>query len=153
MDKDKAVQGIAVYAEFARHNATTQIIICGDGYTSFGTLIKGQIIRRTITLGTPKAQWKFSRLSPELDESIEMTDEHKADNADMRLRYATSLFDQILVGTWTMVKHPIMVEVSRKDFDSIGEGKAPTKMLYRIAQSRTALDFPADLINSVPATV
>lgn len=153
MDKDKAVQGITVYAEFARHNATTQIIICGDGYNSAGTLVKGQIIRRTVSTGAPKAQWKFSRLSVELDESIEMTDEHKASNADMRLRYATSLFDQVLAGAWTMVKHPILVEVSRKDFDSIGEGKAPTKMLYRIAQSRTALDFPADLVNDMTVAV
>lgn len=148
MDKDKAVQGVAVYAEFSRDGATTQIIVAPDGYNTDGTLVPAYIVRRTVTEHTPKKQWKFSRL-PEIADAPEvLTDEQKAVYSDERMRYASSLFDQILRGGWSLVKRPILVEISRKDYDSIYLSKTPTKLLYRVSQSRVALDFPANLINN-----
>lgn len=146
MDKEKAVQGVAVYAEFARSGATTQVIITPDGYNTEKVRVKAQIIRRTITENTPKKQWRFAKLA-DTDLRIH-SDSDKAPYADSRLRYASSLFDQLLSGGWSIVKNPILVEVSKKDLDDISVSKTPTKMLYRISQSRTALDFPAELINT-----
>lgn len=155
MDKDKAVQGVAIYAEFARNEATTQIIITPDGFNSEGSPVPGTIIRRTLTKDTPKKQWRLSSLWSVRagDESDILSPERKAEYVEYRMKYATSLFDQLNRGAWELVKRPIMVEVSKKDNDMIKFGKAPTKMLYRIAQSRTALDFPADLVNTVPVAV
>jgi hypothetical protein len=146
LDKEKAVQGVAVYGEFSRRGATTQMIITPDGYTSNGTMVPATVIRRTITTHTPKKAWKFSRLATA--EVISGLEPVKEDYAAHRLRYASSLFDQLLSGGWTIVRKPVLVEMSRKDADDINQMKTPTKMIYRISQSRTALDFPEDLIQT-----
>jgi hypothetical protein len=54
----------------------------------------------------------------------------------------------LVAGGWTLVQKPILVEVSRKDYDSIRARKTPTKLLYRVYQSRKALGFPEDLIQT-----
>lgn len=147
LDKDKAVQGVAVYAEFARKGATTQVIITPEGHTNEGVLVPATIIRRTVTEHTPKKQWKFSRLaSTALQVS---SDEDKAAYCDDRMKYAATLFDQLLSGSWQMVKQPVLIEASKKDYDDIYVSKTPTKMIYRISQSRAALDFPDNLIQTV----
>jgi uncharacterized protein (UPF0216 family) len=152
MDKDKAVQGVAIYAEFARNEATTQIIITPDGYDSSGRVVRASIVRRTLTKDAPKKQWKFSTLST-LAEGAFIEESEKDQYVEHRMRYAVTLFDQLTRSSWEMVKRPIMIEVSKKDNDMIYAGKAPSKMLYRIAQSRTALDFPAELVNNITVAV
>jgi hypothetical protein len=150
-DKEKSVQGVAIYAEFARNGATTQIIVTPDGHNSDGNVVPATIVRRTVTEHTPKKQWRFSRLAnsdADLEALVSSGSEHKEKYADERLRYASNLFHQVLVGDWTIVKKPILLEVSKIDLDSIALSKTPTKMIYRINQSRSALDFPADLVNS-----
>lgn len=150
MDTTKAVQGVGVYAEFVRDNATTQIIIVPEGYTSDDKIVGASIIRRTITEHTPKKQWKFSRLAnaETVSHTPALVDADKVAYADERMRYAATLFDQLVRGGWSLIKKPILVEASKKDYDSIYVSKTPTKMIYRISQSRTALDFPADLIHT-----
>jgi hypothetical protein len=148
-DKSKAVQGTCVYAEFARSGATTQIIIVPDGFAQDGTAVSASIIRRTVTTDAPKKQWKFGVLPMPEDAADPMADEDKDTFADERMRYASTLFDQLLRGGWTLVVKPAVIEISRKDYDSIKESKTPTKLLYRVAQCRTALDFPADLVNTL----
>jgi hypothetical protein len=152
MEMDKAVQGVAVYLEFARTNATTQIIVTPDGYTSDGVLVPSTLVRRTITTTSPKKQWRFSRLLTASDVSsfVPTVDENTMDQfAEERIKYAATLFDQLLRGEWKLVKTPILIEASKKDYDFISQAKTPTKMLYRISQSRTALDFPAEIVNTV----
>jgi len=144
LDKDKEVQGVAVYAEFARENATTQIIVTPDGYDNDGLEVTATIIRRTITATTPKKQWKFSQLASTGAQEFSTKDEY----VEYRMRYATVLFDQLSRGDWKLVKKPILIEISKKDYDSIKLRKTPTKIIYRISQSRLALDFPAELINT-----
>lgn len=147
MDTEKSVQGVGVYAEFARDNATTQVIIVPDGYNMAGKLVGSSIIRRTITTVSPKKQWKFSRLAS--TEVTSFADDSGRDKyVEDRMKYASTLFDQLLRGEWQMVKQPILIEVSKKDYDAINESKTPTKMIYRISQSRLALDFPAELVKN-----
>jgi len=152
MELDKAVQGVAVYLEFARTNATTQIIIAPDGYTSDGVLVPSTLVRRTVTTNSPKKQWRFARLLTASDVSsiVPTVDENTMSQfAEERSKYAATLFDQLLRGDWKFVKTPILIEASKKDYDSIMQAKTPTKMIYRIAQSRTALDFPAEIVNTI----
>lgn len=146
-DLTKDVQGVAVYAEFARPSATTQVIIVPDGYDNEGRLIGLSVVRRVITASTPKKPWKFSILEPTNPASV-ITDADSDTICAQRMAIPATLFDQILSGGWTMVGQPILIEASKKDMDDIGTKKTPTKMLYRINQSRTALGFPAALINS-----
>lgn len=147
LGKDKEVQAVAVYAEFSRPGATTQVIITPEGYTNGGALVPATIIRRTVTETTPKKQWKFTRLG---NTALRVeSDEDKAPYADDRMKYAGTLFDQLLAGSWTLVKQPVLIEASKKDYDDILVTKTPTKMIYRISQSRAALDFPDNLIQTV----
>lgn len=145
MDKDKDVQGVGIYAEFAKPNSTTQIIISPEGYDNAGRLIGLSIVRRVVTSVTPKKPWRFSILP---DASVaEVLEEEKDGFCRERLATPSTLFDQILAGDWTMVGSPILLEVSKKDLDDIGVKKTPTKLIYRINQSRSALGFPEALIN------
>lgn len=148
LDKDMAVQGTAVYAEFARSNSTTQVIVTPDGYNSVGELVPMCLVRRTVTTSTPKKQWKFSSLAP-LTDLTPIPDDAVEAFGDARLNVIGVFFDQLLRGDWKMVKAPILLEASRKDMDSICSGKTPAKLTYRINQSRVALGFPTDLINEV----
>ena len=62
LDKEKKVQGIAVYAEFRRAGQTMQLIVTPDTYTTTGNLVPMNLIRRVVTKDTPKKQWKISVL-------------------------------------------------------------------------------------------
>ena len=155
MDITKSVQGVAVYGEFSRSGATTQIIVTPDGYDSDGKQVPMCITRRTVTTTSPRKQWRFSMIAENTPFSSvggSTLDERKEAYCDDRLRYATTLFDQILRGEWMIVGDPILVEVSKTDLDAISAHKTPTKMLYRINQSRTAQGYPADLVNETPTT-
>lgn len=151
MDTEKSVQGVAVYAEFAREGggATTQIIVTPDGYNNAGEKVSASVIRRTITTLTPKKQWRFSRLvpSPQTEGNL-ATYEGKLEHAEERMRYAATLFDQLLRANYQLVGKPILVEMSKKDCDLIHTSKTPTKMIYRISQCRTALRYPEELVTN-----
>jgi hypothetical protein len=41
-----------------------------------------------------------------------------------------------------MVGKPMFVEVSKKDLTDVSTGKTPTKVIYRIGQTRSAQGFP-----------
>lgn len=146
LDKDRAVQGIGVYAEFSRPRQTVQVVVVPDGFDNEGRQVNASLIRRQITDTTPKKQWKFAALPASGVESIR--DDERLAYAEGRLRYASGLFDQLVAGGWTLVQKPILVEVSRKDYDSIRSHKTPTKLLYRVYQSRKALGFPEELIQT-----
>ena len=145
LDKDKAVQGVAVYAEFALPNATTQIIIAPDGYDTSGRLIGLSVVRRTVNSTSPKKPWRFSILP--VSPVAEVLEEEKDGFCAERLAVPATLFDQLLAGGWKMVGDPILIETSKKDLDDIGMKKTPTKMLYRVNLSRTAQGYPVNLIN------
>lgn len=153
MDITKDVQGVGLYVEFARESATTQIILTPDGYDNEGNQVLMNVLRRTVTSTNPRKQWRFSNL-PETDEATIRTisgaapdSEAKEAYCDERMRYASALFDQILRGDWVLINDPILVEVSKTDMDAIRQAKTPTKLIYRINQSRTAKGYPADLVN------
>jgi hypothetical protein len=143
-DVSKAVQGIAIYAEFARVNATTQIIITPDGYGPSDKIVRMNIVRRTVTKDNPRKQWRFTMVP----DSRSVSGADKVAYADDRLGYASSLFDQLLAGEWKMVGKPILLEASKDDLENVRNGKTPTKMIYRINQSRAANGYPAEIVNA-----
>lgn len=153
MDVTKDVQGIALYGEFARSNATTQIIVTPDGFDSNGNEVQMHLIRRTVTDTSPRKQWRFSAMPPAdpihqiMAEASLGLDQGKEEYCDRRMRYASTLFDQLMRGDWTLIGEPLLIEVSKIDLDNIRAVKTPTKLLYRITQSRTAKGFPTDLVN------
>lgn len=146
MDKDKDVQGVAVYAEFARHNATTQVIITPDGFNTSGELVGLSIIRRVITTENPKKPWKFAILEAQAP-GVVLRDDELDGYCATRLVQATALLDQLIAGGWTFAGPPVLLETSKKDLDDVAAKKSPSKLLYRVGLSRTALAYPENLIN------
>lgn len=143
-DVSKAVQGIAIYAEFARVNATTQIIITPDGYGPSDKVVRMNIVRRTVTKDNPRKQWRFTMVP----DSRDVHGSDKVAYAEDRLAYASSLFDQLLAGEWKMVGKPILLETSKDDLEAVRNGKTPTKMIYRINQSRAVNGYPEEIVNA-----
>jgi hypothetical protein len=145
LDKEKKVQGIAVYAEFRKPGEIMQIIVTPDAYTTSGSLIPMTLVRRTTTKLSPKKQWKLTSFRENLSEMVakgeKVADSDKEAFTENRMRYATAYFDAILNQGWTIEKSPILLETSRHDADDLAKGKTPNKLLYRAHISRKALGF------------
>ena len=146
LDKEKKVQGIAIYAEFRKAGETMQIVITPDAYTTSGSLIPMTMVRRIVTKITPKKQWKITSFRDNLSEMVSkgelVADSDKETFTETRMRYATSYFDLVINQGWELEKKPILLETSRHDADDLAKGKTPNKLLYRAHISRKALGFP-----------
>ena len=146
LEKEKDVQGIALYAQFHKPGAMTQLLITPDGYDESGEKVFASLYRRIVTTTSPKKQWRSSTIrSGELsDLDFEKADD-RARFAEKRLSFAVQLFDSLLSGKWELHKEPIYLEVSKKDLTDIKVAKTPTKLIYRINQSREVLGFVAEI--------
>ena len=147
LDKEKKVQGIAVYAEFRRAGQTMQLIVTPDAYTTTGDLVPMTLVRRVVTKITPKKQWKNSILRDNnfvemVDKGEVLSDADKDAFTERRVRHAIHFFDDVVRQGWEIVQKPILVEVSRHDADDLAKGKTPNKIIYRVHISRKALGFP-----------
>lgn len=151
LEKEKEVQGIAVYAEWTKPNALLQVIITPDGYTESNEFVQASMYRRVITTERPKQQWRASALgSDKHDEHnsiLPLLDTEITSYSETRMSKTTEWFDRMLVGGWEIAKEPLLVEVSKKDMDDIRLGKAPAKFMYRVGLVRKALGFPTPLKN------
>lgn len=155
LDKDKPVQGYVIYAEFQRAGATRQIFFTPDGYTTLGRFVPMRAHYRTVSEAWPRKQWKTTISSPKdiifaLDraEAGEVEALTKLDTrwAEDRITPLVSGYlTQINTQAWEMVGSPLIVEASKQDMDDIHSYKTPTKIIYRINQSRIAAGFPAEL--------
>jgi hypothetical protein len=146
-DLAKDVQGVAVYAEFTRAGAASQVIIVPEGYDNEGRLIGLSIVRRVVTTDSPKKPWRFAILAAPPNAGDPVANADKDAYCATRMAVPATLFDQLATGGWVMVRQPILLEASKKDMDDIGMKKTPAKLLYRVSQSRTALGFPEALLN------
>jgi len=152
LDQEKDVQGVTVYAEFRREGSTMMMFITPDGYLADGRRVNATLFRRVLTRHTPKRQWRSSPLGTRAveaqagPEAVNLDDPAVARRvADGRLGFGTSLFAGLITGGWSLVKAPILVETSKTDLADVAAYKTPTKLVYRINQSREALAFPTAL--------
>jgi hypothetical protein len=148
LDRTKDVQGVAVYAEFTRgtDGPTMMMFVTPDGYDSEGTPVPAALFRRIVSPTTPKKQWKCSTMAWNAiseREALLLEDGEKDVFAEARLRFSSALFDGLksTVGAveWRPVGDPVFVEVSKKDLDDVRVRKTPTKVVYRITQTRAAI--------------
>lgn len=152
LEKEKDVQGVAVYAEWAKARCLLQVIITPDGYTeSSNEFVQASMYRRITTAEKPKQQWKASSLEhdkrDEYGPLLPLTDEETSQYAERRLSKTIEWFDRMIVGGWEIVKEPLLIEVSKKDMDDIRLGKTPSKFMYRVDLVRKTLEFPRPLKN------
>lgn len=149
LEKEKDVQGIALYAQFHKPGAMTQLLITPDGYDEIGEKVYASLYRRIVTTTSPKKQWRSSAIRSADVEGYDFEVSHdRARFAEKRLSFAVQLFDSLLSGKWELHKEPIYLEVSKKDLTDIKVARTPSKLIYRINQSREALNFETEIPTS-----
>ena len=144
-DTEKPVQGTALYAEFQHRtgSAVTQVFFTPDGTDEDGRTVYAKMFMRTLTTERPKRQWATTSLRNSLTDENGVSDEAYRFE---RVAHFEQTFRRLHLRGYELVKNPFVVEVSRKDLADIRNGKTPTKVIYRIGQTRTALDFPTTLV-------
>lgn len=151
LDKDKPVQGYALYAEFRKGGNTNQMIFLPDFHTTGGRLMQGRLMYRTVSADSPKKQWQhrtvFTKAVQDLYDAPRNTgaEESRKKRGAQRVEHVETFLMQMLSGAWTLVGAPLTIEVSHADADAIDSGKTPTKFIYRLGQCRAAAGYPADL--------
>lgn len=160
LDPTQEVQGIAVYVEFRKESmgtvATSQFLITPDGYRSDGLFVPATVYRRAVDRWTPKRQWRSTHLATVHEPSDTLpttysTEYGRIDHGNARLDRIVPLFrqmgytDSTGAPSWTLVGEPLFIEVSRRDLDDVAANKTPSKVVYRITQTRTAKKFPENL--------
>jgi hypothetical protein len=141
----KDVQGTALYLEYTNaSNATLMMLVTPDGFAEDGNQVDASLYRRIVTSYAPKRQWRTSPMRRiDLARALPKGDDFRRQRlAEERLVYVKGLFEQVTNQGWSLVKQPIIVEVSKRDLTDIAKRKTPSKVIYRINQSRKALDFP-----------
>lgn len=148
LDKNADVQGVGVYVEMTKTNAgvqsTAQLFVFPDGYDTKGVLHGMVVGRRVVSAESPKKPWRYTALDPN-PEDLKVADDEREAFVEKRMALPSELLNMYVSGGWEMVKEPILIEVSRKDWDDLDEDKTPTKFIYRVTQSRADLGFPAEL--------
>jgi hypothetical protein len=137
--KDNPNQGFAVYLEVGKPSFTKQAFLLPEGYDSFGNVVTSRYFYREMTAGFKKAMWHSSNI---LSSSSTDKDESTYYKLVHLLNYL-SVDDS----GYKLIGIPLVVEVSRLDYDDIRSGKTPTKLIYRINQSRTSAGFPVEIVN------
>lgn len=144
IDATKEVQGTAIYAEFSKGAGNTMmLLVTPDGYTTEGHLVESSVYRRVVTSYSPKRQWRNTRLVDHIAVGDTVgSGIEKVAYAENRLAGMRSVFESLISHGWALVKQPLFIEVSKRDLDDIRNRKTPSKIIYRINQSRKALSFP-----------
>jgi hypothetical protein len=150
LDKEKSIQGVSVYAEFAKSGYRTEMFITPDGFTPSGDLVPAKIYRRIVSREKPKKLWQQTtvQFAEELAKvgSTDLAELSLKDQyVSKRLEHLNSIFAGLVEGDWQLVNDPILIETSQNDLIEIYKGETPIKVVYRINQSRKALGFPVEI--------
>lgn len=156
LTKDKPVQGYVIYGEFRSSYtpcSTRQIFFTPDGFTTDGRFVPMTAFYRAVSEVTPRKQWKttLSRGTEvrsaltRVEHGGEVLDIFSPTWAESRVSIIGGYMHQLTTAGWTMVGPPLVVEASKQDMDDVIACKTPTKIIYRIYQSRTAAGYPAEL--------
>ena len=143
MNKDKSVQGFALYLEFQKpessDNRIAQILVIPTGYDENDKLVGQRILWRVVSNVEPKKQWR-SIHSMSANQTKEL-----AENLDVNNVMKSSWGSSWIVSPfqWTKSsgyspKKVVYIEVSKKDYTDLGNSKTPTKLIYRMNQIRSA---------------
>jgi hypothetical protein len=112
-----------------------------EGYDSFGNLVTSRFFYREMVTGFKKAMWHTSNTN-----SGTAPDSDKDTETYFKLVQLLQ-YMSIEEAGYNLIGIPLVVEVSKLDYDDIRSGKTPTKLIYRINQSRTSAGFPVEIVN------
>jgi hypothetical protein len=154
LDKEKEVQGQALYLEFRKAYATIQVLITPEGYAEGEVKTNAVFFRRMLSSHQPKKRWKAyplrvtSVFQDATDAGIVLEEKIVAEATGQRALNLYDYLDSLVRGGYKLVNDkPIYVELSKEDFTSIRKSETPTKVINRIKATRTALGFPAEVVS------
>lgn len=143
MNKDKSVQGFALYLEFQKpessDNRTAQILVIPTGYDENDKLVGQRILWRVVSNVEPKKQWRsiHSMSANQTKELAENLDVNNVMKSSWGSNWIVSPF-QWTKSSGYSPKKAVYIEVSKKDYTDLGNSKTPTKLIYRMNQIRSA---------------
>lgn len=153
---ENEIQGHALYLEFRKHYATTQVIITPDGFSKTQGVVDAVFFRRTISGGATKRKWRHYTMpnSDTLKTAIQYGHEAESaafiEKAQARISNLTDYFLSLRKSNFKLVNDtPIYVEVTKDDLELIKAGTMPPKMWSRIKASRASLGFPEETITTL----
>jgi len=139
------LEGMGIYLELPSEagNQTTQIMITPQGKDEKGSEINMAIISRTVSDWSPRKQWRVNlvRLGSE-----ELTMSAQDQALKMAEQVERTIKRQMMYGSSTLRKQPIVFELTDVDFADIRDWKAPASALRRIQKTRVSLGFPEKLV-------
>jgi hypothetical protein len=151
--------GKGIYLEFNKGMMTAQILILPEGTTSSHKLIPMTMFRRQITPTTPRKTWKmvsssFTSSSARATLSADFTGtELESKMIEKITGFTAPLLSSLQTNGWTMLKDPIVIEVTAEDLEHARQAKTPHKAMGRVWKVRKQLGFPKEFLPESPVLV
>lgn len=144
------IAGRAVYFEFVKNDATTQVLLMPEGETSSHKTVTMVAYHRRITRMSSRKTWKVSSAYVAAKSLIGAPSfKSPSEAVSDTLSFLMPLFASIERNSYVLHKQPIVVEVTPEDLQQSLTGTTPYKVLARVNKSRKALGFPKETIFSV----
>jgi hypothetical protein len=136
--------GMGIYLEAhatAYYARTNQVLITPTGKTEKGEVVSMAIISRTISTGSPRAQWRVNFVGT----SKEVESMSSEDKAIWLASRANEIVSRMFGEQFTPRSRPIVFEMTDVDFTNIGQWKVPASALRRIIKARLEVGYPENL--------
>jgi len=148
----------ALYLEFRKDAYTYQLVLTPDTVSMDKTrIIHSTLLSRRISAWHPRRNWQFA--SARKSSRVTRTPEGALTQMDLETAKAfaeyraphvvTFLMNNLFSKGYTLYKHPIFVEASFKDIETIAQQKTPNDLWRRIVRSREAFEFGDAFFNAV----
>jgi hypothetical protein len=139
-----SVAGRALYLEFSHSSTAYQMLLVPGGAAASGNLAGFTVYRRQMNPGATRKSWRVARASSVTPLSLH--DVHAKETVTSYARdvitVATdSVMQQFVNRGWQLCKEPIVVEMTKTDYDSVLMGRIPYKVMGRVAKVRKRLGF------------
>jgi hypothetical protein len=149
MDKEKSIQGFSLYVEYQKSVSSddtryVQVLVIPTGYDESGNLVPQSVMWRVVSNSAPKKQWKLLHSvsthtsSGSFDEFAKDLSRGNMMNRLWESRWVLQPFTWAKSNSYSLVKS-VILETSKKDMTDVRASKTPTKLIYRLNQSRTAV--------------
>jgi len=138
--EDKPIQGFAIYLEVAKPRVTQQVFLVPTGFDSLGRKVPESYFYRIMVAESKKSLWRSANTNTFKSDDKEETTYKRLSVLLAWLKIESP--DYSIIGNKSLV-----IEVSKLDYDDIVNSKTPTKLIYRINQSRIGAGFPVEIVN------
>lgn len=141
----------ALYMELHKDTRGSQVLVIPPLYDSIsGTTQRAQIMTRKISEMHPRRSWSKVTVRRDFNADPSMHEAYptSAGVTELVTRVADEVgvfFTGLAAGRWTVVKEPVMVEMSFDDIRDIQSDKTPNALIRRIMKARAEAGYPSTI--------